>query len=112
MSLRESIEKIIIDLIKGVYDKKYPDEVADEVISFFNSQPSELVAVRECHWNDPKAGWDKHGENCPTCHGTGRIERILTQKEALEFLKTSVAKADEEGYVTLLMPTGEQIERR
>jgi len=110
--------------------KHHPEDMlpmADNILALVREhegeQPSGLVAVKECgkswsEWKNTNGGGVIPVENPPytphplvcDCHGSGRIVRPLSIKEALEWAKV-VAKVKHGTWDTYIsLPSGERVE--
>ena len=81
MDLREQIANMLYEQMNEETWNLEP--VADAVLA----HPSGLIAVKECDYLKDMSIVRTHGHTdlCPRCHGTGRIVRPLSIKEALEW---------------------------
>jgi len=82
------------------------EETADAILALIASEPSKLVAVREC----TSINHDGYGgpSDCSLCHGTGTIRRTLTKEEVLEWAAQIILPND--GKWRYLLPSGERLE--
>jgi hypothetical protein len=103
--LRDEIAEIIYRHELNIKHHPYVSglDVADAILSLIRSHeldsPSDFIAVKECPTKEHYTTGD-----CDYCHGSGRIERRMSVREVMEFVKFKIEIGHD------YLPNGERVE--